>query len=160
MKLMEFTGTYVQVEPSATLVKQPFRVPTSRTELMAMLIHKVELLTGDFPRIKAEGTYPYFFGLSSREPLGMLPLLLNEPGSIAYAEYNMIFIETALTNMITHMGTSYTVFYYDPPVLVARDTLWLSGYGEYPGFIMGLRVKVGYTLEKVPERDFINALVD
>lgn len=133
--------------------------PASRTEKMAMLIHLIEIIVQQ-PAWSA-GTWQYCeAALSSESHEGLTTLPGIEDPDILHKVKEWAQ-EGIVANTFTRFREGDFIIYFDPPVLYPKAYLYLEmevadlqASGKY-----GL-VRVGYTLEKVPDADFIAALVD
>lgn len=143
------SGTYAEVE---------LKTPSSKTEKLAMLIHQViwdgdDLLcaAGEWMQIRA--------ALQRRTKTGI-------PGGISNSDvvcqWKRFFRDIG-------PGTAYQseqspwIVEFDPPQLYAKDSIFLSMLKTYqttPGGTKTVDVAIGYTLDKVSESDFIDALVE
>jgi len=161
-RYMEFLSVVMSLPADAgAWVEQEVRLPTSKTELFALLIHFIE----DYylpPRldIEAEGYYSRTFSLNKAPSTTGQMKNCGYPDNLYYNCKCNNFIETALTNIRNIRGATQERRDFSPPILIAQDTLWWCAENSANvEQATNLSLRIGYTLEKVNREAFIAALV-
>ncbi|MBA7707494.1 hypothetical protein ES703_116367 [subsurface metagenome] len=156
-KYMEFLRGRLTETISGTYCETEIRTPASKTEKMAMLIHKV-VFDGDDLVCANDEWMQIRAALQKRSKTGI-------PGGISNSDvvcqWKRFFRNIAQTSSQTEGGPWEIDF--DPPVLYAKDGIWLAMLKTYlttAGGTKTVDVMIGYTLEKVAAQDFIDALVE
>jgi len=156
--LMEFLNATATESAAHTDTQQSFGVPCSKTELMAMLIHDVWFAPMDVERIDAALT-SNFCNLSKRlgGPFGISNM---DVIAICMANLSLGQVEGTLSEYAVQWYGAPPHWHFEPAVLVAVDTLYTRIQGGAANTaVCQNTVRIGYTLERVSERDFIAALV-
>ena len=159
MPYMEFLRGIIKQTALNAYAQVAIRTPTSKTEVMAMLIHDIELIQ-ECPEVIdatitvlryhiADRTHTFVRGQEVEGVLIFTSIGVNAGATQGtLSEYMSIWQE----------GSPYR--HFDPPVLYARDEIYLGMESvACTGLHMGV-VQIGYTLERVSREDFIAALVD
>lgn len=147
---MEFLRIETAAAADTETVSEGFDTPASRTEKMAMLIHRIHL----FCPISKTANGEVKTAISDRELKEGSDIDLGEPGVITKMEcYTLSTPDQVQTN-------EHQITYYDPPILYAKRQIW--GSVANAGSVGGKKCSaiIGYTVEKVSQVDFIAALVD
>lgn len=152
---MEFLHARAQEDTIGVFKETEIHTPTSKTEKMAMLIHKV-MFEGDDTQCEDPGWHATIIGLWNQS--GSLGVGINDPRTMMIWKR---FQRKSVNFQEMEMGPR--VFDFDPPILYARSSIYLGIRQTNSG--AGVAVKtgdviIGYTLEKVSERDFISALIE
>jgi len=153
--LMEFIDQYLRMAVINTREELEFSVPTSRTELMAMLIHDVWFNIPACDR-RTNIAVRSAISLNRKRGANMIPRLDSD---VIASHWESVWVHPSDTCIYVTYGW-FPHWHFDPPVLVARDTLFLALYSENfmeEGQYSNLRI--GYTLERVSQDAFIAALV-
>ncbi|MBA7710455.1 hypothetical protein ES703_119398 [subsurface metagenome] len=130
-------------------------LPTSKTELMAMLIHDVwiPVLMPGAPAATGETGATACITRNKNSAFG-----LQDPSVIATAQWQRFWDAGPIVRMETEWSPSH--YHFDPPVLVARDIIWLKVNSDnVDSVLLTAYYRIGYTLEKVSREAFIAALV-
>lgn len=157
---MEWLRNRVQESAVNTYTEEEIPTPASRTEKMAMLIHQVQFHTDD-PQV-TEGSYSSILtGLYSHSQSGAVGI--SDPDTIvAYQQFVAAGrYEGTLSEYWEHREDP-SIIYFDPPLLYAKAVIYHGVQGvQQPGAAVKTSdVRIGYTLEKVSDADFIAALVE
>jgi len=156
-RFMEFITSPTCTQVAANdVITQPIRLPTSQTETLAMLIHKVIFdLDGWAPPV------------STTEVTMRLALVKSINLGLA-ADYRWIDTIAAFEHTVRAVGvlteeviSTHSPFVVDfaPAVLIARDILFAHSEAANMPAAAAARIRIGYTLEKVTQAAFIAALV-
>lgn len=164
MPFMEFRGIYVE-SAAGLWTTGEMGVPTSKTEKMALLMHVVWLLVNAPDPVDAK----------IRETDVQL-LKEDSNAAVDIQEWNYLAgqnrawdagrAEGTLSEYSRSQDQQMVIQYFSPPVLIARDSLWVGTRGKENGVeanyaaVVTSAVRIGYTLEKVPTAEFIAALVE
>jgi len=139
-------GDYTEVE---------IPLPTSKTETMAMLLHRVDFRLG----------HPHFIDTQMNSVSGYLtkshqtgPIDLADPDLIAQYFWHVSVNQVAGAG-ISEWEDGSKLWLFDPAILIARDKLYMGGRTFMETANQVCQVRVGYTLEKVSREAFIAALV-
>lgn len=153
--LMEFIDIYLLQAVLNERISTVFSVPTSRTELMAMLIHDIWFSIPANDRI-ADVAVRTSVSINKWSEGGNIPKLAQD----CIASYwESLWYSSDRTVLYDTVGW-FPHWHYDPPRLIARDDLRFVLYTENFGAEGQYgNARIGYTLEKVDERAFIAALV-
>ncbi len=147
-----------QEELAVVNVPEAFTIylPTSKTELMAMLIHDIWLpvLMPGAPAATGETGAGACVTKNKNSAFG-----LQDPDVIAGVEvqrfWDMPTVGVTIQDYWTPMH-----YHFDPPVLVARDILYFKIKSDnVDSVLLTGYYRIGYTLEKVSREAFIAALV-
>jgi len=158
-RFMEFIHTRLDEAVINVQCEKVIYVPTSKTEVMAMLIHKITFDLTSLERVDTKQTMVIMAlskdSLPSAFRYGSNPRIIAGYG----AALDCGMIEGTLTEFQQFQEYGAQVQYFDPPILVAQDQLYLQlKTYEQLSLTYGLCV-IGYTLEKVSREAFIAALV-
>jgi len=69
-------------------------------------------------------------------------------------------VQGSLSEYLEYRGDHDKRYHFDPPILYAKQSVFLGVKGLGNSGAKALSVRVGYTLEKVSREQFIEALVD
>ena len=157
---MEWLRNQIKQTTTNEYIEEEIPTPCSKTEKMAMLIHRIEWHTDD-PK-SAEGDYAALLvGLYSHSQESAVGLA--DPDCIdSYQQSIMVGRYEGTLSEYFEYYKDPQVKVFDPPILYAKSTIFhgLSTV-QYPGASLGAcSVRIGYTLEKVAAQDFIDALVE
>ena len=150
MEWMRFPGN-TETAPN-TYSEVPMQVPVSKTENLAMLIHKVEFQIPLNLDVAVE-----LDTVSLQLASNPQTTLLNLDDSDLLHLYRII--AKFVTSGLFYLESNHT-YVFDPPLLYAKSRMFFGiqcagQTAAKEGFC-----RVGYTLEKVDSKTFINALVD
>jgi len=160
-RFMEFVGAYVIQSVADTDASVAFDVPSSETELMALLVHQIDW-EGQVSTPVAAVT----IGID-----GFLTYSAQIPSSVGGYLTKMDVIDTlqravaAGTTLDDVVAGNYfaalqhDIHKFDPPILIARRTLHLHIRSSNSAVVNAVALRLGYTLEKVTQAAFIAALV-
>lgn len=144
------SGTYCEVE---------LKTPASKTEKLAMLIHKV-IFDGDDLVCAADEWMAIRAALQARTKTGI-------PGGISNSDvivqWKRFYRSIGATPDSMQFEYSPQVIDFDPPILYAKDSIFLAMLKTYlttAGGTKTVDVMIGYTLDKVSDSDYIAALVE
>ena len=156
---MEFIVTRANEAVAGTMFEEEIYLPSSKTETLAMLIHKVAIDITSLERIDATQTM-VIAGLSKRSNpsstrYGCDPAIIAGYG----AALDCGMMEGTLSEFKVFQEYGEQVTYFDPPILIARDRLWLVAKTYNQLSLTFVTCVIGYTLEKVTRDAFIAALV-
>ena len=153
MPFMEFLRGRVTMTETEQYTQQEIRTPVSKTEELAMLIHQVQLKI-PYPPVDENAIRENMIALQDRSATEILEM--DDPSSIMW---HLTFTShTAITGLL-YWVPEIARWYFNPPILYARDTIWLAIDSTCPtAFPVGL-CQIGYTLERVSSKDFIAALI-
>jgi len=161
MAFMEFVRDIVTETAANTYTESEFAVPTSKTEELAMLIWEIKtqldrpsIEDGETNTLHAQVTDRSETAIQGIERVGQI--ILHRRASDAGA------ISGALSDYLDlrESGGDVQTVKWDPPILYAKSTMFLSLAGIGNSGAKSVRAKVGYTLERVSREEFIEALVD
>ena len=158
-RFMEFIGAYVCQAVADTDAQVTFDVPTSETEQMALLVHRIDW-EGNVP----EGIVATNIGVDAyltttmSTPAG-LASHFDHPSLIDAYMRVMKYGTTADDLLESDMQDQHRVHHFDPPILIAQRTLYLLVHSSNSAVVNDCAVRLGYTLEKVTQAAFIAALV-
>jgi len=155
---MEFLRGRVTQAAINTYAETEIRTPASKTEKMAVLIHMIEFHGDDLEG--TEGTYASVTGaLLDRTSTAIRSI--NAPEVIAFF-WRFMGLGRYQGTLTEHneQESSPKAFYFDPPILYAKDSIWLAVNTAQCPSVKTIDCRVGYTLEKVSDTDFISALVE
>lgn len=157
--LMEFLRANVYQDAINTFAITELRCPVSRTELMAMLIHSIELrVDASEPDLTKTAQGHISCNLLTR--IFGTGAGISTPGVLELAVSEREIWTLGTEELISDHDEIPLMHYYNPPILYPRDTMYLSVWSLYQLALHGADVKIGYTLEKVSQQAFIAALVD
>jgi len=156
--LMELLNAQVTESAANTHTEIAIQLPTSRSELLAMLVHQVgfELAPNTLIDTVTDDTHAQLRRRSATSILAR-----SDPDLIAsYAVFASVGkVVGAAEKAVVLMAEGYLQSYFDPPLLIARNQLYLAVESYNETVARYAAVRIGYTLEKVSERAFIAALV-
>ncbi len=144
-------NTYTEVEISA---------PTSRSEKLAMLIWQI-LFQLDLPTLEdgeSNFTRTHLANATSQTPIHDLDD--DECLHRMRANIQAGAGQGSLSEYLILDQTGPEIRYFAPPLLYAKDSLFLAIEGTGNPTAKAVQVQVGYTLERVPPEMFIAALVE
>ena len=158
---LEFINGVVVEASANTFIETEIPTPASRTEMTAMLIWHIEFDATSPDSIDAlttvtnvQLTRDTTTGLNNLEDDD---LLARWSMSLGLGAVQGSLSEYAI---IADLSDRPRVFKFDPPILYPRSSVFLGVQGTANVGLKTARVRVGYTLEKVSQADFIAALVD
>ena len=130
------------------------KVPASKTESLAMLIHRIDFYLDPEEDLDAPAHADKLtWQLCSSEQSAIIPI--NNSAIVDMAQLYDLLVTSGLAAL-----TFPIVHEFNPPILYAKDTLYLGIQTVGQGDADTMGVRVGYTLEKVTKDQFIEALVD
>jgi len=148
---VEFLRWRVEETGNNTLTEVEVATPASKGELMCMIIHFVDYWI-EVPD-KVAGTSETFFGIFDESGHDLV-LKHKDPHCLLFRH---LYIQGAQPEL-NDVRECDRVF-YDPPLLYARDSIYMAIKGSANTSTKGSQGMIGYTLEKVSREDFIDALV-
>ncbi len=158
-RFMEFVGAYVKQSVEDEDAQVTFDVPTSETEQMALLVHRIEW-EGNVPVgvVAAAIGIDLYLTTTMATPAGLashidFPSLIDQ--YMRMGRYG-----TTIDDILdSDLQRQFEVHRFDPPILIAQRTLYLTIHTSASTVINDGAVRIGYTLEKVSQAAFIAALV-
>ncbi|MBA7706001.1 hypothetical protein ES703_114845 [subsurface metagenome] len=150
---MEFLTLFHRGGAAGILTEGEIPLPTSANENLAVLIHQIDLMvtipSDGIENLGALSTVSYIHMAESFPNSAM-------PGMLIKREVYMV--ESGVTGQHFQVNQEHFMKYFDPPVLVAKNKLYViqksAGCAD-----KSVDAVIGYTLEKVSKDDFIDALV-
>ncbi len=161
-QLMEFLRGRLLVPTGPTLNKEIIALPSSKTELMAVLLHDIWFQAKYVdPSLKAgDMMYSTEYSISTREPPASNVFHYNEEGCLMFYYRGRSYTESALSNTEGMQFEGQRQMHFDPPVLIAQDYLWVAGMSNKAVMLESTAYyMLGYTIDKVSREAFIAALV-
>jgi len=161
-RFMEFLTHEVEESAAGTQTWSSFGIPTSAFDNYAMLVHLVAFSKVSPERIDATFC-SHQAAIATRQP----PALDGVDGAV----HSDILAWIAMVNSLgqaqgtlSEYGLAWLiggalVWLFNPPILVATDTLWHGVFSTGGTTAQVSAVRVGYTLEKVTREQFVAALV-
>lgn len=139
-------------------------LPVSENEQIAMAIHMIDIdicPVTDLENESVEGHYYRIAMLSTWQPLVAEDVGRGgryDAGVLWHNEWMKNTEETLLSVTTYPLQFRPSVIYYNPPILIARRSLWLGIISN--AYTDGdVRGKIGYTLRKVSRDKFIDAML-
>lgn len=156
---MEFMRGKVTNSAPNVYTEEVLSTPASKNEMMAMLIHMVILRTDSPDPIDATQTYVYA-GLTRRSRDAFIEI--NDPDAIYTRIWtrNLGVVEGTLSEYNLETMGHEPIVYFDPPILYAKDALYLSTLGANNTAVKSVYLQLGYTLERVTLEQFVAALTE
>lgn len=151
---MEFIDQYLIESAPNTATMAVIAVPTSRSELLGMLIHDVWFHIPAVDRI-ADSDVRTMLALHKHSFAVAMPRFFEDTIAAFQEE---VWIGSA-DGVLYHKYQWQKHWHFSPPILIARDTLTFTIASEEMVEANYGNVRIGYTLEKVAERVYIAALV-
>ncbi|MBA7550262.1 hypothetical protein ES705_42772 [subsurface metagenome] len=152
---MEFLRARVNMSAPNIYTELQMPTPTSKTELMAMLIHSIYIE----PNRLVDATTPTTgdtVEIHLAECSKTACRKVYDPDILAY-----FFSVTGLNAVWNNIEiTGALMWKFDPPILYPKANLYLAMSTIGMTAIGGAVTRIGYTLEKVSREDFISALVE
>jgi len=130
-------------------------LPTSQTEMLAFLLHRVDFRLGHPHFIDTLMTSVACY-LTKAHQTG--PIDLADPDLIAQYFWHVSVNQVAGSG-ISKWEDGKNIWTFDPPILIARDHVYMGGRTFQETANQVVQVRLGYTLEKVSREAFIAALV-
>jgi len=150
--LMEFLESAIATAGSGTTVSIPINIPTVPDESLVCMIWKVDFLGISAVPVSAVGYVEFALGRREDEATP------DFPGVICAGR-----VDTAAQDAVARPGVFMvqgTQHYFDPPVAIARPTLYVV-VACVASLTSGTAYcKVGYTIEKVPQNVLLRALLE
>lgn len=135
-----------------TYREQEWETPTSKTEKMAMLIHKIQFHIDDITGMANDDE----IDVDLHDRAGQVEVLnYDDSGLIEKMNY---FLKLT-TSGAEEVGMIREIN-YSPPILYAKKKMYSGINSAGMGALTGCDVRIGYTLEKVSQENFIAALVE
>ena len=131
------------------------RTPSSKTEVLATLIHEVDFHVSGFEAGATVADVDAFQCRLTKKPQ-TTNIFLDNPDLIAY--YELWAILGTVFNSFWENGAR--IWKFDPPILYPRDAMYLAVKTQGFAMVRAVYARVGYTLERVSSEDFIAALVE
>jgi len=159
MPYMEFLRKYLKETAANTWTCEEIPTPASKTELMAVLIHQIRFWI-PMPAARDGLRCEFMAQLISRD--SNEPLSADDPGYI-HGVCTAIECGTAEGTLDEYEWTRMQgaeTLYFNPPLLYAKDKLYLGVKGTNLLVPYDAVVVIGYTLERVSREEFIAALVE
>lgn len=158
MPFTEYLKAFVTESAANTYTEKEYRIPTSKTELMAMLIHDIwvpegctELVEGTVTKVSwhiAEHS------MTTIRPWRFDGILLGGRHDTHAGD-----VEGTLSEYFWDNWNAPRHVHFDPPMLYARDAIWVGVLGAAATAPRTVAFVIAYTLEKVSRQDFIAALI-
>jgi len=164
---MEFIGWSIAGPPGPVLADASWsyaevRLPIALQSDLALLIHSMHLEVGHaFDGTEAApGEYRRIAALSTWKPAaGQIPERY-EQGVIGFVNHALILNTASGTNTMLMVRPPIEYKEFDPPILVATDTLYVAcenrGLLDTTASFSG---RIGYTLQKVDRETILRALI-
>jgi len=155
---MEFLHARITQAVINTYAEVEMKTPSSRTEKMALLIHMIEFHGDD-----VEGVPPAYASVTGAilDRTSTSIRSLHAPEVIAAMwRFNSMGRYTLVLTEDWTLEHSPTILKFDPPILYAKDSMFLAINSVGNPSVKTMDCRVGYTLEKVSSEDFISALVE
>ena len=149
---MEFIGHSFTLSAANTITVSEIGTPVGKSENLAMLLHKV--------RLGINGT------LDSPADGDRLVIQLTRAPKTAIVGYDDPDLVAKLNlDVAWSAGGGYIAEVqkqedFNPPILYAKSKLYALAYTVGQAAASVINIQVGYTLEKIPDKDFIAALSD
>ena len=160
--LMEFIRGAVTEGAANTMTETEIAAPTSRSEKLAMLIWQVQF-TQDDPDVEDGQSNAVVTKLYDRT-IGTATAHRGIDNPAVIAEVEKIIhaggVQGSLTEYYRDKLMPGYIASFQPPVLYTKESMFLAILGGGNANAKGARVRVGYTLERVPIDLFIAALVE
>lgn len=158
-RFLEFVGAQVTQTVADEDKQITFDVPTSETEQMALLVHRIEW-EGNVPVgvVAAAVGIDAYLTTTMATPAGFA-LHIDFPSLIDQYMRMARYGTTADDRLDSDLQDQFRVHNFDPPILIAQRTLYLTLHTSASTVINNCAVRLGYTLEKVSQAAFIAALV-
>jgi len=158
-RFMEFVGAKVTQDVADEDAQVVFDVPTSETEQLALLVHQIEW-EGNVPvgLVDVAIGVDLYLTTTMATPAGMATHL-DFPSLIDLYMRMARYGTTADDRLDSDLQDQHRVHHFDPPILIAQRTLYLTIHTSASTVINDGAVRLGYTLEKVTQAAFIAALV-
>ena len=158
--LMEFVRGTLTPAAAGTYEELEIATPPSRSEKLAVLIWRLELSLG-VPETSDTNTTDILAHWASATQTAII--LENDPECLMVHQRVVRAGDVAgtLTEFIVTAGDNRTeVALFQPPILYAKDSLFLGIDTTNQASVKQVIGRVGYTLERVPAELFIAALVE
>ena len=158
MPFLEFLRGRVTMTAAGAYAETQIRTPVSKTEELAMLIHLIDAKVAIAPPEDALTTETWS-SLHDRPRTDVAPL--DDPGCLWH---HLVFIQAGVTEGTLTEYSTYWVdeinrLYLSPPILYAKDTIYVGVDCTHASYLASTILRIGYTLERVSSQDFIAALV-
>jgi len=155
---MEFLRKEGKTPGTGAYTEEVIYCPTSETELMAMLIHKIhlycgipEIATGEDRTMSAQLCSDSKNAIVSWEDKDVL-------AKFSWGSFASTTLIAGAQQESHVVQVEPPVKYFNPPILYSKRELYLGGYCT-AALSLKFGVIIGYTLERVSREDFIAALV-
>ncbi len=157
--LMEFLRGRSAETTVDTLNETEIRTPVSRSEKLAMLVWQIQATLSE---PDSEDGVRNTVDASLTEDTQTAIQLLSRDGTINAWQRALEFgrVQGTLSEFGMFVESVNLLQYYAPPFLYAKDAMFLQVQGTGNTGLKAVEVKVGYTLERVPDSLFIAALVE
>ena len=158
MPFMEFLRGKVIMTVAEAYTEKEIRTPVSKTEELAMLIHQIQVKMTAPPPVDAaiRETTMHIADRTSN-----VILELDDPSSLFWhvCFVNFGTVEGTLSEAMVYWVPEVIRVNYNPPILYARDSIYLAVDSNHTTALPQVTCQIGYTLERVSSADFIAALV-
>ena len=158
-RFLEFVSAHALQSVADTDLQVAFDIPTSETELLAFLIHRIDW----------EGNVPVGIAAAAIGIDGYLTTTIATPAglgthinwpSLVDCYMRMARYGTTTDDQLeSDLGDQHRIHHFDPPILIAQRTLYLTIHTSASTVVNDVAIRLGYTLEKVSREAFIAALV-
>jgi len=149
---MEFLRGKIAMIGAKTYAEVEIRTPVSRTEELAMLIHMIEAKVVKVPMVSTE-TNDALCHLCDRPSDDIRGV--EEPECLFH---HLVFSDFE-TSAVQFFAQEIRVQLFNPPILYAKDALYLGVNSTHLMNLSTATMRIGYTLERVSSKDFIAALI-
>lgn len=156
-RFIEFITDRISESAINTFTQEEIALPTSKTEMMAFLLHTVDIFV-ETPTFVASTNVSRRCQLTLDEATGMdwynaFRLI----ATLSRDDHWGALIDDPCPRSGFSYGRERWVF--DPPLLIARDHIYAAVVGHNETTVCVSDVRLGYTLERVSREAFIAALV-
>jgi len=157
---MEFITGYVTESAANTWTTAAIEVPTSKELTMAMIIHQVEMDIEPPEHTAVGGTV--VMGYLIDDDLEDRPMFDNT--HVIYAKDQALYMDAAVAEVAWASAETHIlggrVQTWQPGILYAKKKIYVGCEGVGQASAKTVRVRIGYTLEKVTTEQFIAALTE
>jgi len=155
---MEFLGATVLSLATDHCVFKEIHTPNSKTEKLAMLIHTIQCDSGD-AEFSAGQVSSINNALAKRNFAAESEAnwRLDDPDVLF--RHDSVAHEGIVAGAFSRSLKGHPIVYYDPPILYAKDSIYCL-ISAINTAAKTSTWKIGYTLEKVSDADYIAALVE
>lgn len=151
---MEFISAQATETATATLAEETIDMPVRYETNYAMLIHDIWFNHGQFDAGHAQADY---FRVALQSISGQNPGDMNNDYTIAYL-YETLSVD-AIVNIFT-LQDGFAHWHFDPPLLYAKQKAFLAVLSAGQASGLTGKVRIGYTIQKVSDDVFIDALTE